>query len=60
MRAFNIAPCKYIGDIKTVIKDAILDGDIQNDKAAAWPLMVEEGRKLGLTLLPGMEQAPTE
>ncbi|MBS1945986.1 MAG: HD domain-containing protein, partial [Bacteroidetes bacterium] len=26
MAAFNIPPCKAIGDIKTVIKDAILDG----------------------------------
>ncbi len=58
MRAFNIPPCKAIGDIKTVIKDAILDGKIHNDKAAAWPLMVEEGRKLGLAVVPGMETAP--
>lgn len=48
MRAFNIPPCKLIGDIKTVIKDAILDGVIQNDRAQAWQLMLEEGRKLGL------------
>lgn len=57
MRAFNIPPCKAIGDIKTVIKDAILDGRIHNDRAAAWPLMLEEGRKLGLTVAPGREQA---
>ena len=28
MRAFDIKPCKLIGDIKTVIKDAIMDGDL--------------------------------
>ncbi len=55
MAAFNIQPCKYIGDIKTVIKDAILDGKIHNDRAAAWPVMLEEGAKLGLTVVPGME-----
>lgn len=55
MRAFNIPPCKAIGDIKTVIKDAILDGKIHNDKAAAWSVMLEEGRKLGLQVVPGME-----
>lgn len=51
MAAFGIPPCKTIGDIKTVIKDAILDGVIQNDRGQAWDLMVEEGRKLGLTLV---------
>ncbi len=53
MRAFNIPPCKAIGDIKTVIKDAILDGKIQNDRPQAWQLMVEEGVKLGLVLAEG-------
>ncbi|MBK9148899.1 MAG: HD domain-containing protein [Flavobacteriales bacterium] len=50
MRAFNIPPCKLIGDIKTVIKDAILDGQIQNEREQAWALMVETGRRLGLDL----------
>ena len=36
MAAFGIPPCKTIGDIKTVIKDAILDGEIHNDRAEAW------------------------
>jgi putative nucleotidyltransferase with HDIG domain len=53
MAAFNIPPCKAIGDIKTVIKDAILDGRIHNDRSQAWQLMVEEGGKLGLVLAPG-------
>lgn len=48
MRAFDIKPCKLIGDIKTVIKDAIMDGDIHNDRAEAWALMLETGRKLGV------------
>jgi poly(A) polymerase len=47
MHAFAITPCKLIGDIKTVIKDAILDGDIANDRTQAWALMLETGRKLG-------------
>ncbi len=56
MRAFGIEPCKLIGDIKTVIKDAILDGVIQNDRAQAWQLMLETGRKLGCEPLAGMEK----
>ncbi|MBP7514555.1 MAG: HD domain-containing protein [Flavobacteriales bacterium] len=53
--AFGIEPCKLIGDIKTVIKDAILDGVIQNDRAQAWQLMLDTGRKLGREPLAGME-----
>ena len=56
MKAFNIGPCKLIGDIKTVIKDAILDGDIQNDRDEAWELMIRTGRKLGAEPVPGMER----
>ena len=55
MTAFGIEPCKLIGDIKTVIKDAILDGVIQNDRAQAWQLMLDTGRKLGKEPLAGME-----
>lgn len=56
MRAFGIPPCKHIGDIKTVIKDAILDGKIPNERTAAWPVMIEEGFKLGLQPQPGMDR----
>lgn len=56
MRAFGIGPCKLIGDIKTVIKDAVLDGTIQNDRAQAWRLMLETGKSLGATPVPGMEE----
>ncbi|MEZ4759237.1 MAG: HD domain-containing protein [Flavobacteriales bacterium] len=58
MAAFGIPPCKTIGDIKTVIKDAILDGEIHNDRAEAWEVMKREGAKLGLELKPGFEQSP--
>ena len=56
MAAFGIEPCKLIGDIKTVIKDAILDGVIQNDRVQAWRLMLETGRKLGREPLAGMQE----
>jgi putative nucleotidyltransferase with HDIG domain len=56
MQAFDIPPSRPIGDIKTAIKDAILDGKIQNDREQAWQLMISEGHKLGLSLAPGYEQ----
>lgn len=43
MATFNIPPCRPIGAIKNVIKDAILDGDISNDPSAARALMMEFG-----------------
>jgi putative nucleotidyltransferase with HDIG domain len=55
MRAFGVPPCKLIGDIKTVIKDAILDGQIENDRTQAWQLMLDTGRALGREPVPGSE-----
>jgi hypothetical protein len=48
MEIFNIAPCREIGEIKTIIKEAILEGKIPNEREAALNLMYEEARKLGL------------
>ena len=56
MTAFGVEPCKLIGDIKTVIKDAILDGKIENDRPQAWALMLETGRAMGREPLAGMEE----
>jgi len=58
MHAFNIAPCKLIGDIKTVIKDAILDGHIQNERSQAWRLMLETGGTLGLQAAETRDHGP--
>lgn len=49
MTTFGLAPCREIGTIKDAIKDAILDGIIPNDRAAAWQMMLNEAAKLGLT-----------
>ncbi len=49
MKCFGLTPCRQIGDIKEIIKDAILDGKIQNDFEEAYNLMLETGISLGLT-----------
>ena len=49
MRTFAIGPCREIGTIKDAIKDAILDGQIPNDRDAAWQMMLRLGADLGLT-----------
>ncbi len=48
MKAFNLKPSREIGVIKEAIKEAILEGDIPNEFDAAYKLMLEEGKKLGL------------
>ncbi len=48
MDTFGIGPCREIGTIKDAIKDAILDGQIPNDRDAAWQMMLRLAADLGL------------
>ncbi len=48
MEAFDLQPCKMIGDIKNAVKDAVLEGTIRNDRKEAWGYMLRKGRELGL------------
>ena len=48
MKTYNLPPSKVLGEIKEVIKNAILDGVIPNDYDAAYKLMEEEAERRGL------------
>ena len=48
METFNLKPSRTVGEIKDVIKDAILDGKIENSFEAAYALMIELGEQHGL------------
>jgi poly(A) polymerase len=48
MEAFNLKPCREIGQIKEAIKEAILDGKIPNEHEASYQFMIEKGLSLGL------------
>jgi hypothetical protein len=48
LATFDIAPSKIIGDIKAEIKDAILDGKIENNHDQARSLLIEIGNRLKL------------
>lgn len=49
MDTFALSPCKEVGLIKDAIKDAILDGNIMNDYAQAYELMMQRAQELGIT-----------
>ncbi len=48
MRTYGIGPCRAIGEIKEIIKNAILDGEIPNDYEAAYALMERLAAERGL------------
>lgn len=58
MDAFGIPPCEEIGSIKTAIKDAILDGEIHNDRTEALAFMYKKGQELGLTAVKDLTLEP--
>ncbi len=48
MDTFGLKPSREVGEIKDVIKEAILEGDIQNDYAQAYGLMMRRAASLGI------------
>ncbi|MDE5694370.1 MAG: CCA tRNA nucleotidyltransferase [Alistipes sp.] len=52
MKTYGIGPSRVIGEIKEVIKNAILDGEIPNEYEAAYALMLRLAAERGL-VLPG-------
>ncbi len=48
MSTFNLQPCKEVGLIKTAIREAILDGQIENSYEAAFNMMMRQAEALGL------------
>ncbi|TRX66111.1 CCA tRNA nucleotidyltransferase [Carboxylicivirga sp. M1479] len=48
MKTFNLQPCREIGDLKAIIKEAILDGEIGNNYDEAFELMLKKAEEMGL------------
>ncbi|MFB6306783.1 MAG: CCA tRNA nucleotidyltransferase, partial [Flavobacteriales bacterium] len=48
IKAFDLKPSPVIGDIKDAIKEAILEGEIDNNREDAWEYMLKVGKEKGL------------
>ncbi|MFO0414889.1 MAG: HD domain-containing protein, partial [Bacteroidota bacterium] len=48
MKTFQLSPCKTVGDLKNAIKDAILDGEVENNYEAAYNYLLMKGAELNL------------
>ncbi len=51
IEVFGLSPCKTVGDIKNAIKDAILDGVIENRRDQAIAYMYKKGEELNLKVV---------
>ena len=53
MQTFGLSPCREVGDLKQLIKDAIWESRIENNHDAAFRFLLEEARKMGLSPVAG-------
>ena len=55
METFGIEPSSIVGQIKEAIKEAILDGKIENDRSQAWKMMIQLAVEHGLSPVDGAQ-----
>jgi poly(A) polymerase len=48
MKTFGLPPCRTVGEIKSAIKEAILEGEIHNNYEEARAFMLKKGKEFGL------------
>ena len=60
METFGLSPSKKVGDIKIAIREAILDGYIENNYSSAYEFMLEKGKEMKLNVQKLIEQPLAE
>lgn len=48
MRLFNLQPCRQVGELKSALKDAVLDGVVPNEHDAALQFVMQRAIAMGL------------
>ena len=48
MELFNLKPSKEVGDLKQFLKDAVLDGIVENERSALMELLMGKAKEMGL------------
>ena len=48
METFDLKPSREVGELKEIIKEAILEGKIQNNRTEAWQYMLKAAKAKGL------------
>jgi poly(A) polymerase len=56
MKTFDLEPSREVGIIKTAVREAILNCEIENTYEAAFARMVAEGEKIGLKRIPPIQE----
>ncbi len=51
METFNLKPCREVGLIKDAIREAILEGDLENNYKSAYQFMIAKGKELNLVAI---------
>lgn len=59
METFGLPPSREVGELKALIREAILDGIVPNVLEAAFPFLVEEGHKRGLNPVKQIHELST-
>lgn len=48
MKMFHLKPSREVGELKKVLKDAVLDNRVENEREPLMQLLMEKARKMGL------------